>query len=43
MAPISFLIEGPVGAYEDSRKIARYINEWIDSKEFKEWDSRKKK
>jgi len=43
MAPISFMIEGPIGAYDDSKKIAQYINEWVDSEDFSEWSLRKEK
>ncbi len=30
MSPISFMIEGPVGAYADAEKIAKLINEHAD-------------
>ena len=43
MAPITFMIEGPIGAYDDSKKIARCINEWLDSESFIEWSTRKEK
>jgi len=43
MAPVSFLVEGPVGAYDDSKKIAQCINEWLSSEDFIEWSSRKEK
>ncbi len=33
MSPISFLLEGPVGAYAASEDIARHINEWVDGLE----------
>lgn len=32
MSPARFLIEGPIGAHDASKKIAKLINEFIESK-----------